>query len=93
MSKNRTAPDPLAEPTDEFAMRHAANGLIDLVNSAPSLSQDALKAIDYAYKQLHRGANTLHDAEVQAWTTNRMERVNGLLEGLRREIGATDASN
>ena len=54
-----THEDPLLEPTNEYALRHAANGLIDFANRHRELPAAELDLIDYAYKQLHRGANTI----------------------------------
>ena len=60
MTPDEAHGDPLMEPTSEFAMRHAANGLIHLVNNSSRLSREDLETLNYAYQQLHRGANTLH---------------------------------
>ena len=55
--------DPLMVATNEFAMRYAANLLLDLANEDKSLSTNALDTINNAYQQLLRGANTLrHEA-------------------------------
>ncbi|MFJ4288025.1 hypothetical protein ACIPY0_20480 [Paenarthrobacter nicotinovorans] len=53
----------LEQPTDEYSMRHSANLLSNLVRANEgNLSPNDLEVINFAYQQLHRGANTLSDA-------------------------------
>ncbi|MEQ4566196.1 hypothetical protein [Paenarthrobacter sp. CAP02] len=50
----------LDEPTNEYSMRHAANLLDNLVRANEgNISPSDMEVIDFAYQQLHRGANTL----------------------------------
>lgn len=52
--------DPHSEPTNEYNMRHAANGLVEFVNrNRGALPDSEFEAVDFAYKQLLRGANTI----------------------------------
>jgi len=53
----------LDEPTNEYSMRHVANLLSNLARANESnLSPSDLEVINFAYQQLHRGANTLRAA-------------------------------
>ena len=55
--------NPHDEPTNEYNLRHAANELIQFVNrNRGTLPGAELEAVDFAYKQLLRGANTLRAA-------------------------------
>ena len=58
-----TTSDPLMEPTSEYTMRHAANLLSNTfghgTENAANMSAGDLEVIDFAYKQLHRGATTM----------------------------------
>lgn len=47
------------EPTNEYSMRQAANGMIDFSNKHRDLPREDLELIDYAYNQLLRGANMI----------------------------------
>ena len=50
----------LEEPTNEYSMRHAANLLSNLARANEgNLSPSDLEVINFAYQQLHRGANAL----------------------------------
>ena len=50
----------LDEPTNEYAMRHAANELNRMTSKFDIPAKDQ-ERLNYAYQQLLRGANTLHD--------------------------------
>ncbi|MFJ4286419.1 hypothetical protein ACIPY0_12310 [Paenarthrobacter nicotinovorans] len=53
----------LEQPTDEYSMRHAANELGRMARDM-DLTKDQEERINFAYQQLHRGANTLSDLTV-----------------------------
>ncbi|UOD80336.1 hypothetical protein [Paenarthrobacter ureafaciens] len=54
----------LEEPTDEYTMRHAANELGRMAREMQlNLTPEQVERINFAYQQLHRGANTLHTAQ------------------------------
>lgn len=53
----------LDEPTNEYAMRHAANLLSSMARAIEGdVSASDMETINFAYQQLHRGANTLRSA-------------------------------
>ena len=63
ISKAAAEPNILTEPTNEYSMRHAANLIQNAfghgtVNSQ-TMSAGDLEVINFAYQQLHRGANML----------------------------------
>lgn len=69
MSEDRSSI--LDEPTNEYAMRHAANELNRMTSKfdIPAEDQDRL---NFAYQQLQRGANTLSDMERDLRDAKRM---------------------
>jgi len=61
-------PDQHDEPTNAYTMRHAANELSRFVNRNRGAVPDSkLEAVDFAYQQLLRGANTIRQAQAAAY--------------------------
>lgn len=64
-------PNILTQPTNEYAMRHIAGLLGETfghgTDNAATMSASDLEVINFAYQQLHRGANTLRTAKAEAW--------------------------
>ena len=58
----------LDEPTSEYAMRDAANELNRMTSKYDIPAEDQ-ERLNYAYQQLHRGANTLRSALTTASDT------------------------
>lgn len=60
---SEAAESPLMAPTNDYTMRHAANLLANFARAEQSrLTESDIQVINFAYQQLHRGANMVSAA-------------------------------